>query len=664
MASTDKLIRIILKLDDQMSAGLDKSVNKLDKLGKKMSSVGKSMTMNITAPIVAIGAAMFKTFADFEAVMVEMEARTQATGAEMEAMSEAAINAGRDTVFSATEAAEAMLELTASGSSAREAIEQLTPVLHLAAAGGLDLGVAADGVTDVLNQFSLEAEHAEAVVNNLAMASGSSSATVSDLLQAFQNVGPVARQFGLSVQETSAALAVFAENGIKGSEAGTQLRSMLLNMTRDTERVSNAWDELGTSMFDAAGNVRDIDDVFDDINEAMVGMPMEDQIRLARDLGGSYGIMGFNSLRAADGIDTMMDTMRGATNAAGVADARMNTLSGRFSSMMGSLETLGIVMGGLGEGPLTDLIEWIKDVINGITAWAQENPKLAQTVLVVVAALATLGPILIILGAIISAVSTIGAAFASLAVIVPVLVGAFNALGVVIFFLTGPIGLIMIALTALGVFLIANKDKWGQWAESVGNSTKKAGNSMAEFGTKMNQGLSKAGIPVDKLSKNIEQMLIKFISGFKSLPDMLIGVLNLAVQAMTNIGGLIMQGLIQGFIRNAPNFLKAVQKIIGRVVKSVKSALQIRSPSRVMMDIGKQTVAGFNEGMDTLGGVNVGIPSAPQIGSALAPSLGLAGGGMTTQIFNIQAAPGTNDQQVLDISRKLAKLAQKRGARS
>jgi hypothetical protein len=198
-------------------------------------------------------------------------------------------------------------------------------------------------------------------------------------------------------------------------------------MSSDVDPVVDAWRELGVSMFDSAGNMRDIDAVFKDINDAMEGLPMEDQIRLGRDLAGSYGIVGFNALRATDGISSMEASMSGAASAADVADARMNTLAGRFMSFMGSVETLAITLGGLGEGPLTSFLEFATKAVNGINQWAEANPRLAQTIMVVVAAIAALGPVLMIIGSIGSGVSTLIGVFGGLSsavgAIMPVITG-------------------------------------------------------------------------------------------------------------------------------------------------------------------------------------------------------------------------------------------------
>lgn len=644
-----------------------------------MQSVGMNMTRNITAPIVAAGVAMFKTFADFQDVMAEIEVRSGATAAGMEKLKDVAIELGRDTVFSATEVGEAMLQLTASGSSVIETIEQIPHVLSLAAAGNIDLGKAADGVTDVLKQFNLTAEDALMVANNLAAAAGSSSATVSDLLQGFGNVGPVADQFGLSVNETAAALAIFSENGIKGAEAGTQLKSMLLNMTRDTKKVQNTWVELGVSMFDSAGNMRAIDDIFKDINKAMEGLPMEDQIRIARNLGGSYGIMGFNALRASNGIEEMQAAMSGQATAAEIADARMNTLSGRFKSFMGSLETLAIVLGGLGEGPLTSFLEMATNVINSITKWAQENPKLAQTIMLVVAALAALGPILMIIGSIASGVSAVAGMFSGLAGILggvmtvgTAVAGAFTTLGGILITFAAPILIAIAAIAALIAIIAilwANREKIAEWAQ-------KAWEGMQKFGEAVKVGFEKTveftGNGLAAWEGNFKMMgVIAQKSGqsigesFQKVAHNVIESFKKVAPVMLDIGKAILQGLIDGVKSKIDAFIKLVVDLANKVAESVKSALKIKSPSQVFAGIGENVVAGFNKGISNMGGLGVNV-NGTTLGGASNPSLATVGaGGGSGNIFiqNLNVPPGTTRQQVDAIMEEMARRVNRKKKR-
>jgi TP901 family phage tail tape measure protein len=304
--------------------------------------------------------------ANFQTTMVEIKARTGATADEMKRISSVAMEMGAATVFSSQQAGDAMLQLMTSGQSAKEAMETLPAVLNLAAAGGIDLGKAADGVTDVMAAFGITGkEAAELVADSLARASGTSSATVDALLAGFANVGPIARSAGMGVEETAAVLALFSENGIKGAEAGTQLKSMLANLNTRTGR--RELERLGVSMYDLRGRARPLNDVINDISKAMSTMTDQERTDALTALGGSYGKLGLAALTSGDSIQGMQEKMRAAASAAEVARARMDTFQGATDSLKGSIETLAIkALTPLMENVLTPLIKNITDVVNGI----------------------------------------------------------------------------------------------------------------------------------------------------------------------------------------------------------------------------------------------------------------------------------------------------------
>lgn len=414
------------------SGGLQGIGQGIQRVGQQMQGLGTQLTI-LTAPITAFGLAGIQTAADFESAMAEIQARTGATAAEMERIQQVALDMGAQTSFSAQQAAEAFLQLLSSGQTTEEAIATLPAVLDAAAASGEDLGRTADVVTDIMAAFHLPVSAARDVVDSLARAAGASSADMASLGQGFANIGPIAAEFGLTVDDTAAILAIFSENGIKGAEAGTQLRSMLRNMTADTEDVQGMWSRLGISMFTANGQMRPLSDVMRDLSVRMAGMTPEGRLEVLSTLGGAYGQMGLAALTAGMSIEEMQGRMDGQADAADVAAARMDTFSGRMESLKGSIETLMIeALTPLMEDVLTPLIEQVILIVNGITDWVAANPELAGQIALVAGALALLGPVLIVAG---TALSAIGAALA---------------------FLLSPIGLLIAGIVALGVAWVTN----------------------------------------------------------------------------------------------------------------------------------------------------------------------------------------------------------------
>ena len=327
------------------------------------------ITTGIGAAVTAIGAGV-NAAADFETALTNISARVQLTEDELEQVRQTALQLGTDTKFSATEAAEGMLELIRSGSTAEEALVTIPHVLDLAAASGDALGQTADSVTDIMSQFGLSTYNAEKVVNALSAAADSSSANVSDLAQGMANAGSVANSFGIDLPQTSAALAVLAENGIKGAEAGSALRAAMLNATRVTDTTVAAWKAIGTTWFDAEGEARSLDAVIKDINDGLEDKTPEEANAILKDIFGSYGITAANALLAADGIEEMQQAMDEQRTAGEVADEQMMTLSASIDSLGSSLQTLAIkVLTPFIENILKPLVTFLIDALNAFNEW-------------------------------------------------------------------------------------------------------------------------------------------------------------------------------------------------------------------------------------------------------------------------------------------------------
>ena len=419
-----------LSLNDTMTRQLRAAGGSVDSFGDRMQRVGRNVTAfgagvgQALSPLTNFFTSGIDVAADFERSMAEIQARTGITADELARVQEVALQMGADTAFSAQQAADAFLQLLSSGQTMEQAISTLPSVLSAAAASGMELGAAADGVTDVLAMFGLEVSDAESVVNSLSKAAGASSATMPDLLDALSNVGPVASQFGMSVNETVAALAALSENGIKGAEAGTALKSMLLQMAQNTPAATAAWEELGTSLYDANGNMRDMDTVLDELGAALSELPVEEQNRLMMDLAGSYGIMALSALTGRVGISEMEDAMTAAAGAAEVADARMAGWSGANEALQGSLETLQIqALTPLMENVLTPLVQELTTVVNSVTEWVEANPELASTLITILGAGVLLLSVMVPLGI---AVSAAGTAFGALAAAAGVIGGVMG----------------------------------------------------------------------------------------------------------------------------------------------------------------------------------------------------------------------------------------------
>ena len=404
----------------------------LQQIGGSLQGLGGSLT-TLTAPLAIFGATGLKAASDFDSAMTQISARTGLTGDALEKVRQQALQLGADTVFSSQQAADAYLQLLTAGLTTAQATATLPNVLTAAAASGEDLGLAADLMTNVMSSFNLEADESVRIVEAMSRAAASSPASMAEIGFALQDAGGIAKSFGLELEDTAGLFSIFAKNGIRGSEAATQLRSMLLNMTKDTEGTNQAWSDLGTSMFDNEGQMRDLDTVLKEISVSLEGMSDEDRNRIMKELGGAYGLVGLNALLASDGIDAMKETMDGQASASDVAEQRMNTFEGAVNSLMGSIQTLQIeALTPFMDQTLKPLVQDLIGVVNGITAWVVANPELAQTFVKLGAIAVIAGPALVILGTVISAIGTV-----------------VGALGTALSLLFSPLVLVAVAIAAI-----------------------------------------------------------------------------------------------------------------------------------------------------------------------------------------------------------------------
>jgi TP901 family phage tail tape measure protein len=379
-------LKVVIKADvGDLRAGLREADQGLQNTARKAKGLGDATEGGLQkstagwqllgTTMLGIGTAGIMVAADFESSMKEISARTGLVGDDLTSVRDFALQMGADTSFSAQQASDAFLQLLTSGSSVEESMATLPHVMNLAAASGMDLGYTADILTDTLAQFGLEVGDAAAVADIFAKAAGASSAEAGDIADGLSNVGPVANMFGLTVEEAAAALAVLSENGIKGAEAGTSLKSVLLNLARPTDKVKGALKKLGVELYDSNGDFRDFDSIIDDIGSGLDELPMDEQIALSTILGGSYGVVGLNALRASGGIDEMLAAMEASAGASEVAEARLGGFHGAVERLGGALETLGIqTLTPLMESVITPAINVTVDTID---TWSNDIPAQA-----------------------------------------------------------------------------------------------------------------------------------------------------------------------------------------------------------------------------------------------------------------------------------------------
>ena len=251
-----------------MSESLKQAGDKMQKVGDKVASVGDQMTQKVTLPIIGLGTAVVKIASDFESEMSKVQAISGATGDDMEKLRAKAREMGESTKFSATEAAEAMEYMAMAGWKTEDMLSGLDGILHLAAASGEELGTTSDIVTDALTAFGMEAGEAGHFSDILASASSNANTNVSLMGETFKYVAPVMGSMGYSAEDAALAIGLMANAGIKGSQSGTALRSIITRLSAPTDAVASAMTTLGISLTDAYGNTLPFRDVMEQLRSA------------------------------------------------------------------------------------------------------------------------------------------------------------------------------------------------------------------------------------------------------------------------------------------------------------------------------------------------------------------------------------------------------------
>lgn len=389
--------------------------DKIGKFGDQATRTGKTMSLALTTPIIGFGVAAFKSAADFERTMNQVAAATGEPKASMKELTDLAMKMGAETAYSAGEAADAMLELSKGGLTAAQIkAGALQATMTLAAAGGIALASAAGYVSNSLNTFGLGADQAGNAAAALAGGANASTASIDSLGQALSQVGPGAKLAGYSLQDTVAVLAAFDNAGVKGSDAGTSLKTMLMNLTPQTKAAADQMAALGLKFTDAQGKFIPIRDVAEQLRTKLAGLSDSQKQNALQTMFGTdaYRAAAILMNEGAAGVDKYSAATNDLGAAQKMADANMAGSAGSIERMMGSIET---AVQKAGEVIAPTIIK----VMDKIGEWADKfgalDPKVQSTILIVMGIVAAIGPLLIILGMLANGIRVVGAAFAFLA---------------------------------------------------------------------------------------------------------------------------------------------------------------------------------------------------------------------------------------------------------
>ena len=347
-------------------------------------TVLKGILANLATAGIAVAAGAVKDFCSevveigqtFETSMSKVSALSGATGDDLATLEAKARELGASTTFSASQAADALGYMALAGWDTEQMLAGVGSVLTLAQAGEMELAAASDLVTDYLSAFNMEASETARMVDVLAYAQANANTTVEGLGMAFKNCAANANAAGMDVETTSAAISMMANQGLKGSEAGTALNAVLRDMTAKMEDGAIAIGEQSVAVMDAEGNYRDFTDILADVQAATNGMGDAEKAAALQSTFTADSIKGLNLMLNA-GADEMVgfrDELYGCAGAAEETAATMtDNLGGDLAAMNSAFEELSLkIYDGLQE-PLRSAVQFITGTvvpgIEGFMAW-------------------------------------------------------------------------------------------------------------------------------------------------------------------------------------------------------------------------------------------------------------------------------------------------------
>ena len=419
---------------------------KLKTVGDNVTNVGKKF-MPVTLGVVGLGTAAVKTAADFDTAMSKVAAVSGATGKDLDALRDKAREMGSKTKFSASEAAEAMNYMAMAGWKTEDMLSGIEGVMNLAAASGEDLATTSDIVTDALTAFGLSAKDSGHFADILAAASSNANTNVSMMGETFKYCAPIAGALGFSAEDTAEAIGLMANAGIKGSQAGTALRTIMNNLSGDVKICGSSIGEVTVATTNADGSMRDLSDILADCRTAFSGLSESEKAAAAESLVGKNAMSGFLALMNAGEADinklsSAIDNCDGC--AAGMAETMNDNLAGQLTILKSQLQELAISFGELLMPAIRTIVGWIQKFVDWLNSMDEGTRKVIVTIALVAAAI---GPVLIIVGKVISAIGTIMTIIPKLAGVINAAKGVFAAFNAVC--AANPYVLIIAAIVAL-----------------------------------------------------------------------------------------------------------------------------------------------------------------------------------------------------------------------
>lgn len=619
MASNDKLIRIILKLQDDLSTDMGKAVNTLDKFASQATKAGAALTV-ISAPLIAAGVAGAKMAMDLDTAMRNIQSITKQTDESLAELSDAFVALSTDmskTTDSAQNLAEAYYLIIGSGIDAADAMSVLEVATKAASAGLTETAVAAEAIVGTLNAYGLSADQAASVSDILFETVNRGVGSFEELAGSMSNVTGLANSLGVPLEEVAAAMATMSKQGMSFSEASVALNQAMSNLISPTAEGQKIIEAMGYSSGQAMVEALGFAGALQAIEKHTGGSTTEMQ-KLFSNVRGLRAALALTG----DGAAMFAEDMAAMAAAAGSTEAAFAEQMKSFEAVWKNFQnTFNALLIELGQTILPLAQQFIQGFLIPLIQGFRSLPEPVQQVVIgLLAIVAAVGPLLLIVG-------QLASAWAAIAGIMPMVITgftAFMALGAPV------IALIAAIVVAIGL-LIAN---WNQ-----------LGTTISQLATIVDQAFDGA------FSKARDSLIMLSTAIWETAKNM--------AKGFYEMGAAIINGLLNGIKSKAVDLIAYIFGLSKEMTAAVKKALGISSPSKVMMEMGENVVAGFHKGIESMGGIGVTTPGTTASGAGM-PTVGgglamAGGGGGNVYIGTLTVPPGTSNEQIDYIMKEIGK---------
>ncbi len=421
---------------------LIKASNTLDAVGSKMVSTGKKLTKTVTAPIVAAGFLVAKTFTEYDDAIRQVQATIGATPEEMKKLGTAAKDAAIEAKRPAADAVLALNSIAQAGYNADQSISLLPKVMLAAKAGGIGLQDAASLVTESMAALGIEVKDLDGFIDQMARGGQASNTDIEGLGAGIKTVGADARKLKDGTVELITQLGILSNYGMKGEEAGTQFRNVLRSLTNQTETAEKQMARLGVAVYDSQGNLRGTNEIFRDMHAAMKNLTQEDKDAILGDIFNARDIKGATALinESVGVYGELSDQVRNSRGAAAQMAKDMESgLGGALRYAQSTAEGFLLELGERGAPYLRTAAEWVANLTRSLT---KMKPETMDMIIKIAGIAAAVGPLLVAGGKLLVGAGKVLRFLPKLGKGIKLLGGALKLLG-------GPAGWAILAVGAL-----------------------------------------------------------------------------------------------------------------------------------------------------------------------------------------------------------------------